>query len=63
MDLNVNREKACQRRMALPGEEWRGEDILSESYLDAFYKAHVVSRRGPGGIEDDIAAIEAEIQK
>ncbi|KAL5480048.1 hypothetical protein EMCRGX_G023666 [Ephydatia muelleri] len=37
------------------------EDIFSDTYLDAFYKAHVASRRG--NIEEDIAAIEAEIQK
>ena len=37
------------------------EDIFSDSYLDAFYKAHVASRRG--NLDDDIAAIEAEIRK
>lgn len=37
------------------------EDIFSDSYLDAFYRAHVASRRG--NLDDDIAAIEAEIRK
>lgn len=37
------------------------EDIFSEGYLEAFYKAHVASRRS--SVDDDIAAIEAEIKK
>ena len=37
------------------------EDIFSEGYLDEFYKTHVASRRT--SIDDDIAAIEAEITK
>ncbi len=37
------------------------EDIFSDTYLDAFYRAHVASRRG--NIDEDIAAIEAEIRK
>ncbi len=37
------------------------EDIFSDSYLDAFYRAHVAPRRG--NIDEDIAAIEAEIRK
>lgn len=46
--------------MALPGEEF-----FSESYLDAFYEAHVASSRsrGAGTLDEDIAAIEAEIRK
>ena len=41
------------------------EDILSDSYLDAFYKAHVAAGRGGGrgSLDEDIAAIEAEIRK
>ena len=37
------------------------EDIFSDSYLDAFYRAHIAPRRG--NLDDDIAAIEAEIRK
>lgn len=37
------------------------EDIFSEGYLDEFYKAHVASRRS--SLDEDIAAIEAEISK
>ena len=37
------------------------EEMFTESYLEAFYKAHVASRRG--NIDEDIAAIEAEIKK
>lgn len=37
------------------------EDIFSDTYLDAFYRAHVASRRG--NLDEDIAAIEAEIRK
>ena len=37
------------------------EDIFSEPYMDAFYKAHVASRRG--NLDEDIAALEAEIRK
>ncbi len=37
------------------------DDIFSEGYLEAFYKAHVAPRRS--NIDDDIAAIEAEIKK
>ena len=48
--------------VALPGEEF-----FSESYLDAFYNAHVASSRSRGGttgtLDEDIAAIEAEIRK
>lgn len=46
--------------MALPGDEF-----FSESYMDAFYKAHVASSRsrGSGTLDEDIAAIEAEIRK
>jgi hypothetical protein len=46
--------------VALPSEEF-----FSESYLDAFYKAHVASTRtrGSGNLDEDIAAIEAEIRK
>ena len=38
-------------------------DMFTESYLDAFYKAHVAARNGRGSLDDDIAAIEAEIRK
>ena len=38
------------------------EDILSDSYLDAFYKAHVAASRR-SSLDEDIAAIEAEIRK
>lgn len=44
-------------------EEYLKEDIFSDSYLDAFYKAHVAARNGRGSLDDDIAAIEAEILK
>lgn len=46
--------------VALPSEEF-----FSESYMDAFYKAHVASTRsrGSGNLDEDIAAIEAEIKK
>ena len=46
--------------VALPSQEF-----FSESYLDAFYKAHVASThsRGSGTLDEDIAAIEAEIRK
>lgn len=46
--------------VALPGDEF-----FSESYMDAFYKAHVASSRarGSGALDEDIAAIEAEIRK
>jgi len=37
------------------------DDMFSESYLEAFYRAHVASRRG--SLDEDIAAIEAEIRK
>lgn len=37
------------------------EDIFSEGYLDEFYKTHVASRRS--SLDEDIAAIEAEIMK
>lgn len=39
------------------------EDIFSDGYLDAFYKAHVAARGGRGSLDEDIAAIEAEILK
>lgn len=38
------------------------EDFLSEKYMEAFYKAHVASR-ARANIDEDIAAIEAEIRK
>lgn len=46
--------------VALPGDEF-----FSEGYMDAFYKAHVESTRtrGLGTLDEDIAAIEAEIRK
>lgn len=46
--------------VALPTEEF-----FSERYLDAFYEAHVASSRsrGSGNLDEDIAAIEAEIKK
>lgn len=45
--------------VALPNDEF-----FSEGYLDAFYEAHVASRtRGLGALDEDIAAIEAEIRK
>ncbi len=37
------------------------DDIFSEGYLDAFYRAHVAPRRS--NVDEDIAAIEAEIRK
>ena len=37
------------------------DDMFSESYLEAFYRAHVASRRG--SLDEDISAIEAEIRK
>ena len=45
------------------GESHFKEDIFSEHYLDAFYKAHVAGRGGRGSLDEDIAAIEAEISK
>ena len=47
--------------VALPGDEF-----FSETYMDAFYKAHVASTRtrgDSGNLDEDIAAIEAEIRK
>ena len=46
--------------MVLPGDEF-----FSEGYMDAFYKAHVASSRtrGSNNLDEDIAAIEAEIRK
>jgi hypothetical protein len=44
-------------------EDHLKEDIFSDSYLDAFYKAHVAARSGRGNLDEDIAAIEAEIHK
>lgn len=46
--------------MVLPGDEF-----FSENYMDAFFKAHVASSRtrGSGNVDEDIAAIEAEIRK
>ncbi len=38
------------------------EDFLSEKYMDTFYRAHVASRTR-GDLDEDIAAIEAEIRK
>lgn len=38
------------------------EDFLSEKYMETFYKAHVVSK-ARGSLDEDIAAIEAEIRK
>ncbi len=38
------------------------EDFLSDKYMETFYKAHVASRTR-GSIDEDIAAIEAEIKK
>ena len=38
------------------------EEIFTDSYLEAFYKAHVASRRS-SSLDEDIAAIEAEITK
>lgn len=39
-----------------------GEDFFSDNYLDAFYRAHVATRTR-GNLDEDIAAIEAEIKK
>ena len=39
-----------------------GEEFFSENYLDAFYRAHVATRTR-GNLDEDIAAIEAEIKK
>lgn len=52
--------EAMAAAVALPGNEF-----FSESYMDAFYKAHVASSRtrGSGNLDEDIAAIEAEIRK
>ena len=46
--------------VALPAD-----DFFSEGYLDAFYRAHVASSRtrGSNNLDEDIAAIEAEIRK
>lgn len=38
------------------------EEFFSDTYLDAFYRAHVASRTR-GNLDEDIAAIEAEIKK
>ena len=38
------------------------EEFFSDTYLDAFYRAHVASRIR-GNLDEDIAAIEAEIKK
>ena len=56
------RETGPSRAMALRDDYLR-EDIFSDSYLDAFYKAHVAARSGRGDLDEDIAAIEAEIGK
>lgn len=37
------------------------DEIFSEGYIEAFYKAHVAPRRS--NVDEDIAAIEAEIKK
>ena len=55
-------EAVPARRMALREDNLK-EDIFSDSYLDAFYKAHVAARSGRGNLDEDIAAIEAEIRK
>ena len=48
--------------MSVAGRPLRLEDdIFSEGYLDEFYKTHVASRRS--SLDEDIAAIEAEITK
>lgn len=44
-------------------EDHFDEDMFTDSYLDAFYKAHVAARNGRGNLDEDIAAIEAEIRK
>ena len=38
------------------------DEMFTDSYLEAFYKAHVASRRS-SSLDEDIAAIEAEIRK
>lgn len=38
------------------------EEIFSDGYLEAFYKAHVAASRR-SSLDEDIAAIEAEIRK
>lgn len=38
------------------------DDIFSDGYLDQFYKTHVATSRRTS-IDEDIAAIEAEINK
>ena len=38
------------------------KEFFSDTYLDAFYRAHVASRTR-GNLDEDIAAIEAEIKK
>ena len=38
------------------------EEFFSDRYMEAFYKAHVASRTR-GDLDEDIAAIEAEIKK
>ena len=42
--------------------QFPGEDFFSDTYLDAFYRAHVATRNR-GSLDEDIAAIEAEIKK
>lgn len=46
--------------VALPSD-----DFFSDRYMDAFYEAHIASSktRGSTDLDDDIAAIEAEIRK
>ena len=39
-----------------------GDDFFSDTYLDAFFRAHVASKTR-GNLDEDIAAIEAEIKK
>ena len=43
--------------MELPGKEF-----FSDTYLDTFYRSHVATR-GRANLDEDIAAIEAEIKK
>lgn len=57
------REQAVPSRPMAIQEDHLKEDIFSDSYLDAFYKAHVAARSGRGNLDEDIAAIEAEIRK
>jgi hypothetical protein len=38
------------------------KEFFSDTYLDSFYRAHVASRTR-GNLDEDIAAIEAEIKK